>query len=113
MALIKSWPKKGHLEPVVHEVLRPLRLRREWFKCEPEFGVWVCEQLIAGLRDNAIKGVALYVELERTDGPHPDDHRLNEELFQLGFETFAYRMKAAAEEERLYGGHKWIDKWAR
>jgi Meiotically up-regulated gene 113 len=113
--LIKSWPKQGHLEPMAHEVLEPLRVRREWFKCEPEFGGWICEQLIAGLRHKAIKGVELYCEVGGCD-IHSDRVRvasLEDELHGLGFETFGHRMKAAIKRSRESDGHKWIDYWTK
>ena len=61
--LIKVWPEVGHLEPMVHRILEPLRQRSEWFKCSPGFAEWVCEMAVSQKQETASHAVLLYKQL--------------------------------------------------
>jgi hypothetical protein len=89
--LVKSWPKAGDFERAIHEILSPVRHRGEWFKCDPNFGEWICEIVIAGKRGIAILAVGFYRELMSRE-IHPQRKSLNEGLHDLGFDTLEYRI---------------------
>ena len=61
--LIKVWPKVGHLEPMVHTILEPLRQRSEWFRCSLGFAEWVCEMAVSQKQQTASRAVLLYKQL--------------------------------------------------
>jgi hypothetical protein len=57
--LIKVRRKAGHLEPIIHRLLKPLRQRSEWFECRIDFAAWICEMVIAEKLETAQQAVLL------------------------------------------------------
>ena len=97
--LVKQWPRAGLFEKVIHKIFKPMRVRGEWFKCDPKFVEWVCDNVLSGGREKAEKAATLFCELNRLE-IHPERHILDESLHNLGFDTVGYRIKAAVLRER-------------
>ena len=76
-----------------------MRVRGEWFDCDPKFVEWVCDNVLSGGREKAEKAATLFCELNRLE-IHPERHILDESLHNLGFDTVGYRIKAAVLRER-------------
>jgi Meiotically up-regulated gene 113 len=115
--LVKVWPKAGLLEPTVHQILKPLRQRGEWFKCAPDFAEWICEMAISQKQETARHAALLYKQLmdcearwERLGGIKGAEDEcgavrsalksLEDDLHAAGFDTEGYRMRIAIRRAR-------------
>jgi hypothetical protein len=128
--LIKVWPKVGHLEPMVHSILEPLRQRSEWFRCSLGFAEWVCEMAVSQKQQTASRAVLLYKQLmdcrarwERLGGfKGAEDERrtlwsatksLENDLHAAGFDTGGYRFQISFQCMREQDDARRRDPWGK
>ena len=126
--LIKVWPKVGHLEPMVHTILEPLRQRSEWFRCSLGFAEWVCEMAVSQKQETASHAVLLYKQLmdcrarwKRLGGfKGTEDERralwsatksLEDDLHAAGFDTGGYRFQISSQRMREQDDARRRDPW--